>query len=241
MCRFTFYFLVALLTFGIGSFIAFKFYWKAASDFPIINEMKISSQTYPNTKPLEQPWKFSAEQVQEKKIPTKPFCKDDKILPIWNQLLKDKNFQDWERISDESLDCADMLEIKEIDLNQDNQKEILLRGKNFYLCSAVGNCAFWIYEKKSKRYEKALYSTDYIDITEMGEQIKKTRTNNYSDILLKGHLTAADTSYDFYKFDGKRYKRKKCLVNTYVRGTSDNPQWEFVGCKEFYKRWENER
>lgn len=241
MRRFGFYILVASLTFGIGSLIALNFYWNLNNDSSKAHKTKIPAPTFTEEKPWERPWKVSVEPIQEKEIPTKPFCYDDKILPIWNQLINDKTFKDWEVSSRDSLDCAEMLDAKKIDLNRDGQKEFLLRGKNFNLCSPVGNCAFWVYGKKGKKYRKLLDSTDFWEITAMGSQVKKSKTKGYFDILLKGHMTASDTTYELYKFDGTRYKQSKCLVETPISGSSDNPKWEFVGCKEFFKRWETER
>ena len=241
MRRFGFYILVALLTFGIGSLIALNLYWNLNSGSPKTIKTQIPTPTFTEEKSWERPWKIPVQSIQEKEVPTKPFCNEAKILPIWNQLINDKTFKDWEVSSRDSLDCAEMLDVKKIDLNRDVQKEILLRGKNFNLCSAVGNCAFWIYEKKGKKYRKLLDSTDFGEITVMGSQVKKSKTKGYFDILLKGHMTASDTTYEFYKFDGTKYKQSKCLVETPVAGSSDNPKWEFIGCKEFFKRWETEK
>ena len=241
MNRYFFYIFAALLTFAIGSAIALNIYWSSKTDSPKEFDTQTTNQPYIERKLWERPWKVSVQQTQEKEVPTKPFCNDAKILPIWNQLTKEKTFKDWEVNSSDSLNCAEMLETKEFDLNRDGQREIFLRGKNSNLCSAVGNCAFWIYEKKGGKYRELLYSTDFGEITEMGKQVRKSKTRGYFDILLKGHLTAADTTYEFYKFDSAKYKQTKCLTETPISGTSNNPKWEFIGCKEFFKRWENKR
>jgi len=238
MNRYFFYFLVGLLTFTIGLAIALNVYRNSKTDFPKEFRTQTSYQPDAERNLWERPWKVPVQRVQKKEIPAKPYCMDDKILLIWNQLIKDKSFKDWEADSRDSLDCAEMLEIKEIDLNQDNQKEFFLRGKNSNLCSAVGNCAFWIYEKKEKKFKNLLYSTDQWEITELPNQASKTRTNKYSDIVLKGHMTAADTTYEYFRFSGEKYIRNKCLVETPVKYTKDKPKWGFVGCKEFFKNRE---
>lgn len=236
MNRYFIYIFIGLLTFVISSFIALNFYWKLDTKPSKISKAQIVAQPFTERKPWERPWKINVQSSQEKEVPTKPFCKDDKILPIWNQLIKDKTFKDWNVYSRYSMDCAEMLDLKKIDLNRDGQKEILLRGKNFNLCSAVGNCAFWVYQKKGKKYRKLLHSTDYADITELPNQIRKTRTKKFLDIVLKGHLSAADTSHSFYKFDGKKYKLTKDLVNACTVCTGDNPKWKFMTWKEYEKR-----
>ncbi|MEK7724596.1 MAG: hypothetical protein AAB336_09635 [Acidobacteriota bacterium] len=232
MKRYTFYLLVTLLTFGIGFYFALDLFWtpnlQTSSSPQFLNN--ISKKTdFKSTFPKP----FDPSQKQEEK-PNKPFCYDKNFLPIWKVLLKDKDFQEWEPISEYSLDCKDMLEIKKIDLNQDGTVEILLRGNNFNLCSPVGNCAFWIFEKRSKNYRKILYSTDYIDVSKLGQQILKTKTNGYSDILLKGHLSASDTSYRFFTFDGRKYKISKDLVEACIVCVGENPKWEMMTAKKYW-------
>ena len=243
MRRFSFYALISLSAFAVGSLATYDFYQKFKNKPTDGATTEKLVQSYPNRKPWERPWKNSYQPAAEKKIAKEPFCENKRILPVWKELVKDKSFRQrtQSQTGEESFDCADMLEIKEADLNRDGQKEIILRGKNFNLCSAVGNCAFWIYQKRRRKYKKILDSTDYADATKMPNEVENDKTNGYFDILLKSHITAGDTGYDFYKFDGASYKHKKCQVSTPVLGTSENPKWEFIGCRKFYKRWEDEQ
>ncbi len=161
-------------------------------------------------------------------------------MPVWNELLKDKDFQAQAGFGDETDDCADMLEVAAIDLNRDRQKEIVLRGKNFDLCSAVGNCGFWVFEKKNRTYGLILASSDYFGVTKLPDQTRKTRTKGYSDLLLKSHYNASDTAYNFFKYDGERYRQSKCLVDAHIPATAENPdEWkrQFVTCREYEKMW----
>jgi hypothetical protein len=238
MRRVSFYFLVALLAFGIGSFITIAFHW-LNDDKPQTakNQANFSSKFEPvQSYSIKETDEMLSKTTSQKRVKENPYCSEAKILPLWNELIKDKDFQSWWKDSVNSLDCVEMFEIKEVDLNIDGRKEILLRGKNMNLCDAVGNCGFWIYEKKGDKYKKLLSSTDYIDITKIGNQVRKAKTNNYSNILLKGHLSGVDTEYTSYKFDGQEYKKTKCLVHTYVPGTMDNPKHEFISCREWEKR-----
>src|SRR5829696_3631212 len=113
-------------------------------------------------------------------------CYDMNILPIWHELKKDEEFQDRVGYWSDSSDCSDMLEIKIVDLNSDGKKEFLVRGKNFHLCGAVGNCGFWIFEKKGSRFRRLLSGSDYVDISALGEQVLRTKTKGYADLLLRG-------------------------------------------------------
>lgn len=240
MRRFTIYFLIGLITFTLGSFITLNIYWKSKTDFPKNVVVKNNSQSAEQAKIWEHSWTNTVSASERKETPIEPFCNNPTVANIWDFLKNDSDFKEWNPITADSLDCEGLLEIKEIDLNQDGKTEILLHGKN-NLCSAVGNCAFWIFEKTNRSYKKLLYGTDHNYSEDFGKQIKASKTNRFSDILLKGHLTASDTTYETYKFDGKKYKQSSCLVETPVAGTGNNPKWEFISCKEFYKRWENEK
>lgn len=235
MNRYFIYIFIGLMAFAIGSFAALNFYKKLDVQFSKTSKPQIPAQNLTERK-LWDDWNINNQPIQEKELPKEPFCKDAKILPLWNLLIKDKSFKDWWEVSRGSFDCSNALEIKEFDLNNDGQKEFLMRGKGFPFCSAVGNCAFWIYQKKGKKYRKLLYSTDYTDITELPNQIKKSRTKKFLDIVLKGHQSAADTSYDFFKFDGKKYRLFKSLVHACTVCVGENPKWKFMTWKEYEKR-----
>lgn len=244
MRRFTIYLLIGLITFTVGSFIALNIYWKSKTDSPKNFAVQNNSQFTEQKKTLEESWTNTVFASERQETPTEPFCNNPKISKIWDFLQNDRDFKEWNPITADSLDCEELLEIKEIDLNRDGKTEILLSGKN-NLCSATGNCAFWIFAKDKKGYKKLLYASDYNELEKFGTQIKNSKTNGFPDILLKGHLNASDTTYDTYKFDGKKYRQTNCLVETPVVITGENPnrepKWEFVGCKEFYKRRENEK
>ncbi len=169
----------------------------------------------------------------------KPFCHDKKILPVWDELKRDKDFQESIEVSDGTTDCAGMFEYKAVDLNRDGQMEIMLRGKTVSFCGGVGNCMMWIFERKGGRYRTLLATTDYVDASEMGSQIRKTRTNGYADLLLKGHIDAGNTHHVYFNFDGKKYRQGKCLVDAYVPGSSPDPKWKLITCAEFEKYYYN--
>lgn len=172
----------------------------------------------------------------------KTFCTDPEILPIWKLIRRDPEVRealDYVWSSFDVSDCKEMFELKYVDLDRDGRKEILVRARTVGLCGAVGNCAFWIIKREQKQLKILLYSSDYFDITEMGRQTLSTRTNGYSDVILKGHFSAAETSYSTYKFNGRKYVERKCLyhVPNYAnpRYSSEDPTWHFITCKAFYK------
>ncbi len=167
----------------------------------------------------------------------KTHCRDPKILPFWNALLRDKASREVIEYSTDVIDCKDILEIKHIDLNGDGQSEVLIRAVTIPSCGAVGNCDFWILEKVNGRYRILLHGDDYWDASQMGEQVLRKRTKGYRDILLKGHFSASDTSYSTYKYNGKRYVEKGCRykVPDYLNSDDKRTKWKFVSCEEYYR------
>jgi hypothetical protein len=233
MQKFAVRFFVGLVTFFIGCFSSFH---PAAGPELDIAHLETGIPPVENYDyrayydffaPLNSPQAKSKN--YEKKV---PFCDDKKILSVWKLLVKDSEFRERTGYSDDSANCTNMLEIRLLDLNGDGQKEIMIRGAN---CGGVGNCGFWIFQKQGATYKKLLSSSDYIDATKMGGQVKKSRTKGYHDILLKGHMNASDTTYTTYKFNGRRYSQARSLINANIPGTSPKPKWKFVTYDEYDK------
>jgi hypothetical protein len=164
----------------------------------------------------------------------KTICKDPRILPVWNALRLDKDFRERLEYTTETPDCTAMFEIKFADLNRDGRVEILVRGRTAQLCGATGNCEFWVLERKGKRYRIILSASDYVDASEMGTQVLRAKTKGYANLLLKGHQSASDTSYEYYKFNGREYKPAKCLVDACVVCVEPGARWHWVTCDRYW-------
>ena len=243
MRRYTFYILVAFFTFSLSALIVFSFFTNAPE--------KIEKNTKFLLAEINGKWQFIPVEklpAPKKDLPPpnvskkqdivgfqKPFCHDKRILPVWKIMQKDEYFKFQSGGKFIKPNCSDMFEVLFYDLNQDGKNEILLRGNSPDLCGAVGNCGFWIFEKKGKKYRKILSNADFVDITKMGNQIRREKTNGYHQIITKGHWSASDTRHSIFKFNGQKYIESKCLVNYYVRGTSLNPEWKFITCREHLK------
>ena len=241
MKRLPIYFAFACSTFAIGTLAALLFLWKTNQPTAKIENLKAIESPNPNANISEPTASRDAtkQEPAERQNLHKYTCRDKRILPAWSELLKDKDFQEQAGFGEEEDDCAEMLEAAVIDLNRDGQKEIILRGKNIDLCSAVGNCDFWVFEKKNRKYRMILNWGDHLGMTRLPKQIRKTRTKGYSDLLLKSHYNASDTSFNFFKYDGEKYKQSKCLVYAHIPGTIDNSDGsksKFVTCRE-YEKW----
>lgn len=184
---------------------------------------------------------FSAPRVEpdEPQAPSELTCYDPHLLGVWQEIRKDKEFI--ERTSErfEDLDCSSLLDIKPIDLNRDGDPEFFVRGKNVPLCGGTGNCLFWIFEKKNSRMAVLLAGSDFVEMEELGEQVQRSRTNGYSDILLNGHFTAVETGYYTYKFDGKRYVESRCMYEIPDNDVRKEGSMEMITCEEFQRRLES--
>jgi hypothetical protein len=70
-----------------------------------------------------------------------------------------------------------------------------------------------VYERTAKGYELLLEEeAGYLSpITAL-----KTFTNGYRDIRTQNHSSAAEHEITIYKFDGRRYRPRVCITETYV-------------------------
>lgn len=171
--------------------------------------------------------------------PTVLSCYDPYLLPIWHALKKDAGFKDWTN-GKGRLNCSDLLDVAQVDLNDDGeQEEFLVRGKNAQMCSAVGNCGFWILEVTKKEARVLLSDTDFWDGSQLGEQIQSKHSSGYATVLLKYHFTAAETGYTTYSFDGKEYAESRCVFEVPKHARVGEGSVEIISCKEFDRRLEN--
>src|SRR4030095_9755279 len=157
-------------------------------------------------------------------------------LPIWHELKGDEVFKDMLSDSTGVMNCSDMIEIAKVDLNGDGNKEFLVRGKGPHLCSATGNCGYWVFEERDSRFRKLLASTDYVEVVGLEDPVQKSRTRGYSDLLLKGHSSASETSYRTYAFDGQQYVETRCTYERPKYFREGEGAWELVTCEEFERQ-----
>lgn len=234
------YLIVALLTFGISTLIVYKMVSHSVDDSRTSKHFgatKTSSFGFPQADSTSKEKMQLTHESEKDVAKNELFCFDKRIKPVWNLLLKEMYSDVPEDYQFDVPDCSDMFEVMFYDLNQDGKNEILLRGKITDFCGGVGNCRFWVFEKKDGKYRTLLSTSDYVDITKMGRQIQQEKTNGYLNLLIKGHMNAADTNYIIYEFDGRKYNEGKGLVHTYDRSKGyDNPHWEFISEEEYARR-----
>ena len=236
MRRILFYLSVALVAFGIGSFVAFNVYW--ATEEKLISSEEIS---FPIKIQLLEPTgkgfgtgynnKNSKAPVYTPKL-HRPTCNDKKLLPIWNELRKDKEFKKGEKEFYQTGNCSELIEIDKVDLNDDGQKEFIVWGR-YTFSGAAGNCVFWIYEKKNGKFRQLLQSYALKDGDEEWFKVNKIKSNGFRNILLKGHFSGYETTEHYYEFNGKHYTEKKCLFMSYY---PDEKNPSILTCREAWKR-----
>ena len=232
MARSILCFLAFFSTLGIGSF------------FGLINMWTKESVTKPNSLMLEATGTHETDPFASapparrasapRSGPRSLTCYDLSILPIWGYLRKDPRIEAM-NITEETSDCSMMVEVSYRDLNHDRNPEILVRGKNIWLCGAVGHSAFWIFDKYRDGYRNLLEGSDYIDVADLDAQILKQRTNGYRDILLRYHFSASETGYSYFKFNGTRYREDKCLYEVPKYDSQNRVRWTLVTCKQFFR------
>ena len=201
MCRYAFYLSIALLTFGIGVFATIEFNKQS------FEKDSIKPQTK-ETK-IERTQSFVEEAKEETpKQKVKFQCKDKILLSVWNFLLEQNDFGNLANsVADEGIsNCSEIFQINEfIDLNNDGVKEVIVRGKNSLVNSTTGNYGTWICQKVGHSYK--------VIFEESAEEckVKKSVTNGYRDIFIRGHASCCSSYLSTYKFHDGKYEESKCL------------------------------
>lgn len=216
---------VLLITFGIGYLSALHFYFQKSANKDLLNK----NQTLPT-----QAIKKSVDKQEKVKVKNKPanpeyVCKNKTINDL-ESLLNTEDFIN--RVnSDNSLlkedfpkgiiNCNDIYIFKELDLNDDGKKEILISGYTFGLCNMRDNCEFWIFRKIGKRYEQILHHEWMFSY-----RVSNQSTNGFANIEINANSSNGNPSHylHIHKFNGKTYQLKKCFS-----------VYEFDGNKELKK------
>ena len=215
MRRTLFYLSVALLAFGIGSFVVFRFFWKSTEQ-PIIvspNEAEISNN-------VNQTSETSQTNSDEDNFPTHEQFRKwqiDSFKPVIEKWLKGKKIiereYDLERNDDYSSNSQEVAIAYLTDANGNGTKELALRTG----CAIVGNCEFWLFQKSGKSYKIILEA-------QMVQRFRflRNKTNRYFDLETIAHGSSRSGGIAIYKFDGNEYKIDKCFGYEYEVVTKKN-------------------
>lgn len=209
MRRTLFNLIIALLAFGIGTFVVLTNWTEGNRDEPF------------EAIPVEQ---TKTETKQEIKFE----CDDKMIKTVWEKLKKDKNFiKDAYSVIEarEIKNCRELFdEPQTVELNDDQSNEIILKGSYILFCGSGGDCRTWIVSKINDQYQIIFEG----NAAESSESIKALRERNqrfqWLKIKLNNHWEA-DT-FGIFRFDGKKYRINKCFkdVNSDYTYTENNPE-----------------
>ncbi len=224
MRPYTFHIIIALLTFGVGSLIAFQFYFqnKTNQSFNENKEVLINSQN-----------KTDGKSIKESEQNSYPVCNDKAVLSLWNGLKTDRKYEKWKKTFEDESNCLEkMFKLKPFDLNDDGRNEFIIRGDDIGFCGATANCDFWIYRKVGEKYHRILSGYSYLDGRDIFSQIKKSRTNKFKDILLEVRVLRNAHAYRLYKFNGKNYKEERCNIIQWDELKTEEKN-KTMSCREF--------
>ncbi len=132
-------------------------------------------------------------------------CSDGVLQELWKKLVREESFKGLS-ISD----CSEHFRLDEFDLNRDGKSETVVHGSGLHLCSATGNCPFWIYSESEDGY-KLLLEADNIQQYEF----KGSSTGGYRELITRTHDSAYDSQWSLYKYDGDQYRLKECTLHSY--------------------------
>jgi hypothetical protein len=226
MRKYSFYFLIAVGTFGLGALSVFTIYWKISRPSETVqNKLENNSVTITRrgTVTIQSSNFISQENsISEKPVQNENFiCREQVSAFLLSRLKKDLNTREFitDFIKEKRINnCSELFELeKEIDLNNDGVKEQIIRAKNtskgMFLCGATGNCSTWILRRKNNSYQIILDAGSIEDI-----EIKDEITNGYKDLVTRGNSGAMNHYLGTFKFIGKKYQARKCVEEVTMAG-----------------------
>jgi hypothetical protein len=204
MRRYTLYFAVALLAFGIGSLVVFNFYSKDKNNFPKIDSSKESQ--------LQNDFaKSDAKEKIDSKL--EYACNDEAHQTVWNNLQKNNDFSKTSADYIKEIQGKKCLEIfdnvKNQDLNDDGVNEVIIQSNSNKLCSSPRNCSTWIVSKVQNQNQiifDSLTAASFGGLTFLHE-----RTNKFNNLKIRINRTVGNSNIAVFKFDGEKYQLKKCF------------------------------
>jgi len=105
-------------------------------------------------------------------------------------------------LEDNVLDTA----VKMVDLNGDGTPEVIAQGTIADGgCSHTGNCRFWVFEKSGNDYRLLFYREAIQSFT-----IQPSRSNGFSDIVLKTQHSATASTLRLLRYNEGRYQEAGC-------------------------------
>lgn len=164
-------------------------------------------------------------------------CADKVLRSVWSNLKNEFVDVSTDYLKTIQLkNCRDLFEVgKVVDLNGDKKPEIIVHQIGID-CPASGNCTFWVFQKNKANNFKSILDGNEIQTFDL----KKTKTNGYTDVELRTHNSAASHYYQLFKFNGKKYTAQRCWWEDFMipdkKGNFHEvkkPQIRFEKCGEY--------
>ena len=226
MRRTLFYLSVALLAFGIGSFVVFSFYWNSAVEVAVQLEptQDFVAVSVSNELSLHQATGIENLISDEEKA----LLLFEPTLKKW---LKKENIAELIEPSPEILETIMVTELHKyeapyltrmarksykpslLDLNDDGSAELSI----LINCGEPDGCELWVFRKARRDFEVVLLTSWEFETFE----ITKNKSKGFWNIQTSHHYAdpESETSMrlDSYKFDGQKYYHSGCseYINRY--------------------------
>ena len=170
MRHYAFHFAIVVLTFGVGSFAAIKFYQNNSSN----NEINKT----PNKVVPVQPNNFG------KNSKTVFGCNDEFIIPVLKELAQANDGISNYLQNHQKLSCQEIFDlVKTVDLNNDGFDEVIIQGKEPVFCGSAGDCPTWIVSRNKDGYKIIFDSfTAQADESFRGLEILSAKNNNLNNL-----------------------------------------------------------
>lgn len=200
MKRYAFYFGISLVSFSIGLIVVSFLYLKITDK---TSERQNSITLESDKTPLE---KAKTKQPELVWVKMEDLPCEDKILKlVWNKFKDEELSIDSER-AESIKNCSDIVEWFELnDLNNDEKKEIFIRGI-YYPFRCGNNCSkYWIFGTiKGQGYQKIFEAEGYLPV------ISKSKTLGYRNITFEFYASYVEFINGTYTFNGTEYVLKNC-------------------------------
>jgi len=207
MRRTTFYLSVALMAFGVGSFVVFMFHFELNEQPLNVEKIQISE----NSSEIKTNELFEGDLTNIESFNGYRFvCEDKQLKFFWLNFLREKDVQESlpkkEFDSDVVYNCSEKLQIERIDLNDDGNAEYNVELIDSGICSSKSNCPRMIYERKNGEFKRLLSHKASLLI-----ELENRKTKGYRDLRIVFNTGPYGGYVEEYKFDGKKYKLENCF------------------------------
>jgi hypothetical protein len=128
---------------------------------------------------------------------------------IW-QLINGSFKEGRESVSDQKKRFLAM-NAGEISLSVRGEKQVIVQGTgDTRSCSPTGNCAVWLFTRERGKL-RLILSAEAVWIV-----IGESRTKGMADLTLRTHMSADDSMFDVYRWNGSKYEPIDCYTTDRV-------------------------